>query len=620
MALPPTLMLRADVNRFKFLLVCSNIFFGAIIVLAAALAAESSYDAHQARAREASIRMVQGLSQDISESLSQVDHTLQSTLLQVGRISANRPLSLNELLTISEEQRALVPSMTSLGFTDANGLELFSASEINVGGLDYFRAARDQPTSPAVSGPLAGRISNTGWSMILARAWLSAEGDFKGIIYGGITTDKFHERLKRASVGLRGAVSLRTADLKLVSRYTPGVLDKSAAIGTTVVSKKLRNAIAANAIHGSVLTHTALDGIERINAYQKLPAYPMILVVGLATEDFLQPWWRQLWIICFFAFSLELLALCFSFVIFRAHRRQQQDGEQIAKLAFERGVLLDNDLVGMTKFRSRHEVWHNRAFANMFGYKQGELSGTSSRQLYRDDASYACIGDAYANLASGKTFRAQLQMVKKDGSSIWIELSGAALEGGESLWIMVDIDAVKSNEQQARHLALHDALTGLPNRHLLQQRLEFLLYQAGQRQSQVVVCYLDIDGFKAVNDIHGHDAGDELLRMAASRMGGSIRADDVVSRIGGDEFILLINQLNIAEETENALDRLIDAFQLPFALSDGTEVYVGASIGVALFPQHAGTVAELITFADQAMLKGKRTGKGRWVMHGSSIS
>jgi diguanylate cyclase (GGDEF)-like protein len=218
-------------------------------------------------------------------------------------------------------------------------------------------------------------------------------------------------------------------------------------------------------------------------------------------------------------------------------------------------------------------------------------------------------------MAAGSTFRTQLQMARKDGTRTWIDLSGVALEGGESLWLMVDINAVKRSEEQAQHLAFHDALTGLPNRYLLAERLDFLLKDAERRQARLAVCYLDLDGFKGVNDQMGHDAGDALLRAAAQRLTACIRANDVVARISGDEFVVVFNQPGTDEGIEHALGRLMDAFVPPVSLPSGIEARVGVSVGVALYPHHAHTVAELLYLADQAMLAGKRNGKGRWVLH-----
>lgn len=608
--------LRSNLARLKRQLIVGNCVFLAVVLLTAALAAKSSYDSHQNRALQTVVGMVQTLSLDVGESLAHIDRTLLSTLRQISRLEARGPLTAKELMDVTEEQRSLVPTMTALRLTHADGLVLTSGEQpgVSLADRDYYLAAKARPDSLVVSDPLKGRVQNV-WGLILARARTSADGKFLGVIYGGVTTAALNDLFRSASVGPKGAVALRTIGLKLVVRYSPIESDPYAGVGTSNVSDALRDAVSANPNQGSFRTRTALDGIERVTAYKKLPGYPMLLAVGLATEDFLVPWWSQLWTIGSLALMLEVLVLAFSYIVFRAHQQQNQSGEVIARLAQERGVLLDNDLVGMVKVRDRHSVWHNKAFAQLFGYRPSELDKHPSRMFYLDEESYARVGQGYASLASGSTFRTQLEMARKDGTRIWIDLSGTALEGGESLWLMMDINAIKRSEEQARHLAFHDALTGLPNRYLLAERLDFLLKDAERRQARLAVCYLDLDGFKGVNDQMGHDAGDALLRAAAQRLTACIRANDVVARIGGDEFVVVLNQPGTDEGIEQALGRLIDAFVPAVSLPGGIEARVGVSVGVALYPHHAHTVAELLYLADQAMLAGKRNGKGRWVLH-----
>lgn len=599
------LQLSASLARFRRYLVLGNLVVLAIIALAAVLTLLASRRAHEERGRASAADLAQTLGIGVASTLQLVDNTLLSALNQVERLRATGPLEARDITRITDaEGRVLNP--------DADG-----TGTVSVADRDYFVAARADPTRLAVSEPLQGRLKK-GWGLILARARVDEAGRFIGVVYGGLGTARFTEDFRLADVGAKGAVALRSRSLRLIARYSPQEGDPDAGLGTARMSEALSAALATNPSQGSFVARSALDGVERVTAYTQVAGHPLLIQVGLATDDFFAPWRRQMAELGALLLLLEAVLLTFSAVIYRAQARQVRARAQISLLAAERGALLDNELVGMVKLRERQEVWHNTALARLFGYAPGELAGAPARLLYLDDESYAQVGRAYQQLASLNSYRTQLRMRRKDGSAVWIDLSGTALPDGESLWLMMDITAIKRSEEQARHLAFHDVLTGLPNRQLLFERLAFLLRDAERNGRWLAICYLDLDGFKAVNDNQGHDAGDALLRATAARLSARVRGNDVVARIGGDEFVLVLNQLSGLYDEKHALNRLLDAFDTPIALPGGTEVHVGISIGVAMYPQHGRDANTLITRADQAMLAGKRTGKGRWVMHDES--
>ena len=162
------------------------------------------------------------------------------------------------------------------------------------------------------------------------------------------------------------------------------------------------------------------------------------------------------------------------------------------------------------------------------------------------------------------------------------------------------------HEQLARQ-ALHDPLTGLANRRLLTSELERSLARARRSGDRVGVAFLDLTGFKAVNDLHGHDAGDELLREVAVRLTASVRAGDVVGRIGGDEFVLVFPTLDDTAVLHVGA-RVLDAFEAPYALGDAGFVSVHCNMGIATWPADGDTADELLRRADAAMYEAKRTG------------
>jgi len=281
---------------------------------------------------------------------------------------------------------------------------------------------------------------------------------------------------------------------------------------------------------------------------------------------------------------------------------------QLRALNRQQEAMLDNQLVGITRLKGRRSVWTNRALERIFGYHPGELAGQPARVLYLDDESYEALGKAaYPVLSDGGTYRTQLRMVRKDGSPIWIDLSGALVseETGETMWLMLDITAMKQRQEEVEQVAFHDALTGLPNRLLLADRLRQAIPMASRHGSLVAVCFIDLDGFKAVNDRLGHAAGDRMLQVVAERLRNSTRNNDTVARLGGDEFVLLLTDLQSRDECAEILERVALAVREPVDLGTAGTGSVSASIGVAYAPDESTDGDRLLSLADEHMYAAK---------------
>jgi diguanylate cyclase (GGDEF)-like protein len=211
------------------------------------------------------------------------------------------------------------------------------------------------------------------------------------------------------------------------------------------------------------------------------------------------------------------------------------------------------------------------------------------------------------------TYRTQVELVKKSGESIWVDINGSMLsaERDESLWMMLDITASKAREQRIETLAYHDALTALPNRALLLRLLERELAARKRLGNALAVCFLDLDGFKPINDTHGHAAGDAVLEVVAERLQESVRGNDVVARLGGDEFVIVLTHLADSLVVRDTLQRLLERISLPIALPDGVTAQVSASLGVALCPGDGDSVDILLRRADEAMYNAKESGRNQ---------
>jgi diguanylate cyclase (GGDEF)-like protein len=162
-----------------------------------------------------------------------------------------------------------------------------------------------------------------------------------------------------------------------------------------------------------------------------------------------------------------------------------------------------------------------------------------------------------------------------------------------------------------QELALHDALTGLPNRRLLEDRIETALQHASRGHVKAAVMYLDLDGFKAINDTYGHAYGDEILKMVSQRLLANSRKEDTVARLGGDEFVVVLAEIHSLADAQGPAAKLVEALSEPFFINDLT-LRLSTSIGISVYPDDAETVESLISIADYALYEAKRSGKNRY--------
>ena len=206
----------------------------------------------------------------------------------------------------------------------------------------------------------------------------------------------------------------------------------------------------------------------------------------------------------------------------------------------------------------------------------------------------------------------EMDFLAVDGSYVAVELSCHPIDylGRPATVVALrDLTDRKRDEARIRHLARHDALTNLPNRYNLQERLDIALDTAAQEGNAIAVVYIDLDRFKPVNDLHGHAAGDAVLMQAAKRILAEIRPTDTLARIGGDEFVMILTSQPQPEKASIVATRIIEALRRPFQV-DGHRIEIGASVGVSLYPEDGADADALMRAADAAMYRAKETGRG----------
>jgi diguanylate cyclase (GGDEF)-like protein/PAS domain S-box-containing protein len=258
----------------------------------------------------------------------------------------------------------------------------------------------------------------------------------------------------------------------------------------------------------------------------------------------------------------------------------------------------------------------NKTFTDVTGYSREELLGRNSSLLKSDRQTPEFYVAMWNELLTKGHWSGELWNQRKNGEVYAALLTISAVKDAADktqsyVALFTDITAIKEHARQLEHIAHYDPLTNLPNRVLLADRLEQGMVQTQRRGQLLAVAYLDLDGFKAVNDQYGHEVGDELLVAVAARMKTALREGDTLARIGGDEFAAVLLDLDAARDCEPVLNRLLHAAAERVTVA-GKALQVSVSIGVTIFPQDATDAEHLMRHADQAMYLAKQSGRNRY--------
>ncbi|BBN88183.1 bifunctional diguanylate cyclase/phosphodiesterase [Azospira sp. I09] len=587
------------------------------VVPAAFLLGSAYYNEHRQAAQDA--RNIAGvLEARLEATLRRIESNLGELVADLPR-QALHPSAFPRYGKLMQRQLALrashFPEIVGLRVLDAQANVLYASDvaqpKVNLEDRSYFQALRQNPgTHLYFSEVMEGRISGR-TQVVVAMPIRRDDGAFAGVAVAALDIRYFQQLFDAIDLGPQGVITFRRSDdgrLVLRRPERPGTVNQ------TLSNNPMHLRVEAGEREGVISYRAALDQMERVYAFKRIGDFPFYVAVGIAAKDFLAPWYLTLGITS----GVELIFLAGLGLLLwrldRAERRRAAASQALASSERRFQQLLDSAGEGICGLdRQGRLTFANPAARRLLGFGEELPRGDFLQQVYADDAGAAlrtCLEEDRSVHSDDALF------ARADGSRfpVQYDLYPLAQEAGVAqgaVLLFADIAERKRHADQIEYLAHHDALTGLPNRLLAEDRFNQALAAASRRGEQVALLFLDLDGFKTINDSLGHEVGDKVLRAVADRLRSHLRESDTVSRFGGDEFLVIMPGLQQVEVIYPVIGKLLACLEQPLAL-EHYQLSTSVSIGVAVFPHDGRDFTTLMQKADTAMYHAKDAGRNTY--------
>lgn len=587
------------------------------------------------------------LEEALAGFLSKIDITLLTVSDEIARQMSHGGIDETALEAFLAQQDRHIPEALGLRVVDAQGIIRYAVNDIRVSNVSIadrpqFIRLRDDPEAGLVfSKPMMGRAAEK-WLITLGRRINNPDGTFAGDVHVAVAVDHFIAMFSRINLGPQGNIGLWDHN-SLIARYARNDAH-GATVGNATPSDQLRALLDSDQKAAAYHARSGVDGITRAFYFRQVANYPLHLIVGLADEDYLAQWRADSLRIAGLAGLFVIATLLVALLADRGWRRREADQQALLEQKAAYAAQLERSSRDAEAARRHSDlilvsagegicgvdlegkvVFVNPAARQMFGWDEDEGIGLdlhSQTHHHKADGSIYPRSDCpiFKTLNDGQRRQVKDNLYwRKDGTPFPVEFTVAAMEQDGKISgavnVFRDITARKKLEERIMHMAMFDELTGLPNRSFLSDALRRIAALTVRRHEEAGILYVDLDGFKCINDRMGHAAGDLVLREVAARLGAGVRAEDVVARLGGDEF-LVVTQTGSENAREHCIalaQRLIDAVSQPIFLPGGM-AEVGASVGIAIFSERESSIERCIQKADAAMYQAKKAGKGSYAL------
>lgn len=525
-----------------------------------------------------------------------------------------------------EAMSNILQGVRSLSIVDAKGIVRASSLENlrnrDVSTRGYFEKAKRKNDTETlyVSNPFRSYTGN--FVITLTRSYADAQGNFAGIVVASLDSGYFTTLLKSVLHAPDVWSAVFDEDGKLfVMVPQPLVPEETRVPQDALVAQHLASGKSDNLLTG----YSPISRDQRIMALRTIrPPHlnmdkGLVITISRHQGTVLSDWYE----ITVLLGSGMILVLSLGIGLQTYHQRglrryeKEVRASRSAMLAAEQRftTAFNEAPIGMLLMSAAGAlVQVNHALADMLGYSMEDLRGGELYQFMPPED--ARVDQAMLKeLLSGErdTYQHEVRFRHRDGYHVWVLLSVSCVldPQGRIEYVIKHIQDITLLKQQAialEALAHYDKLTGLPNRTLLADRMQQAIAQASRHGQIIAVGFLDLDEFKPVNDRYGHEAGDEVLKLTATRMLECLRGDDSVARIGGDEFVFLLGSVRDEAECIQVIERMRTAIEEPILLSCGVTVAISASFGISLYPNDSDNPDTLLRYADRAMYIAKYSG------------
>ncbi len=562
---------------------------------------------------------------NLSSSIDKIDFALLHMVDDVERLASSRKtLDGRSLNTAFTNMQKRLPEIEGLRVADKDGHVFLGSGmdlskPVSITDRDYYQELRAGHSRPLwISKPMMGRLVKHP-IIVFARRYDDAQGNFAGIVFATIALDYFQHLLARFDLGAQGTIVLRDLDLGLIVRNPPIPDLPVGQVGNSAVSAEFRALFNSGSLTASFYTPQGSDSLERIIAYERVSNAPMLVITGAASADYLTGWYgeRDKTIASTGLFMLVTLVL--GSMLWRLLNTT-------AREALRNQVYLRNasDGIQITDASGQLQEANDR-LCSLLGYTRGELQAMGP-QLWQQCWPDAVALDSLRAQAqgSGEPQSLETTLRRKDGSLLDVEVRCSHFYWSGQLHLHAsirDIGERKAHAEKIELLAFFDPLTRLPNRRLMLERLNRALVGCARHANHCALLLIDIDNFKVLNDTLGHAVGDQLLAEMARRLQTCLRQGDTAARMGGDEFVVILEDLDgggmAASQAEAVAEKILAHLRQPFLLdlAEGAQKQplrdhlCTSSIGIALFSDQALSTDELLKRADTAMYQAKAAGR-----------